>query len=66
MVGFPLHVGVDHVILHMRWSASDDVVMDVVDLASEHRLRIWDHQGSMAYPHMFEFYSDDEEPDAAA
>lgn len=53
-------------ILHMRWSAYDDVVMDVVDLASEHRLRIWDHQGSMAYPHMFEFYSDDEEPDAAA
>lgn len=64
---FPLHVGVDHVILHMRWSASgSDVVLDVVELASEHRLRVWDPQGGMAYPHMFEFYSDDdEEPDAA-
>jgi hypothetical protein len=61
---FPLHVGVDHVILHMRWSASSDVVLDVLALADEHRLRVWDQQGGMAYPHLFDS-DDDEEPDAA-
>jgi hypothetical protein len=45
----PLDTGIDHVVMNLRWSADDDVIDLIQQLATRHGLVLYDCQDGMVY-----------------